>query len=336
MLDKIRNYWYNFWNKIVEIKQSIDSRVFSLLLLSIVLVAALTLSWFVSPPRNFPAGHVFSIEEGKTLSEIAKDLKDNRYINSETAFKFAVAGVFRSGNGAVAGDYIFEKKLSTFSLAYRIVFGKHHLDPVRVTIHEGLNKFEMAEVLARAMPSFDKERFIEIAPEGYLFPDTYFFVPNARPERVVEVMTNNFERQIEPYLEDIEGSGRTFEEVLTMASIVETEARQFETRRTISGILWKRIDENMPLQVDVTFKYVNGKVTHNLTLEDLEIDSPYNTYVYTGLPPTPIANPGLDSILATITPIDTPYYFFLADDSGETHYAATFDEHRNNKQIYLR
>lgn len=293
-------------------------------------------TWFVSPPNRFPAGHVFVIESGATLSEIADDLKTSDYIKSRAFFKAIVSLVFRSGNSAVAGDYVFERKLNVFSLARRIATGNHHLDPVRVTLQEGLNKFEVADILVRAMPSFNREKFLTIASEGYLFPDTYFFMPNSRPERVVEIMTENFERKLAPYVSEIEESGRSFGDVIAMASIVETEARQFETRRVIAGILWKRLDERIPLQVDVSFKYINGKATHDLTLADLEIDSPYNSYRYAGLPPTPIANPGLESILATLSPTETPYYFFLSDSLGEMHYAATFDEHRNNKQIYLR
>ena len=104
-----------------------------------------------------------------------------------------------------------------------------------------------------------------------------------------------------------------------------------ETRQIISDILWKRIETGMPLQVDVSFKYVNGKTTAQLTHADLAIDSPYNSYRYEGLPPTPIANPGLDSILAAITPKDTKYLFFLSDAHGTMHYAATFEEHKRIK-----
>ncbi len=92
----------------------------------------------------------------------------------------------------------------------------------------------------------------------------------------------------------------------------------------------------MPLQVDVSFKYINGKGTSELTGDDLEIDSPYNSYKYAGLPPTPIANPGLDSIRAALLPIESPYFYFLSDKDGVMHYAATFEEHKKNKLLYLR
>jgi UPF0755 protein len=104
----------------------------------------------------------------------------------------------------------------------------------------------------------------------------------------------------------------------------------------VAGILWNRITQKLPLQVDATFKYINGKTTATLTLADLQIDSPYNTYVYRGLPPTPINNPGLDAINAALHPIQTKYIYFLTGTDGAMHYAVTFDEHKKNKERYLK
>jgi UPF0755 protein len=130
--------------------------------------------------------------------------------------------------------------------------------------------------------------------------------------------------------------GRPIKDIIKMASIVEEEARTEETRETIAGILWKRLDEGMPLQVDSAFAFVNGKKdSRYISTEDLAIDSPYNTYVHKGLPPTAISNPGLDSIKATVHPIKTKYYFYLSDDQGNMHYGATLDQHIENKQKYL-
>jgi len=108
-----------------------------------------------------------------------------------------------------------------------------------------------------------------------------------------------------------------------------------ETRQIVAGILWERIALDMPLQVDVSFKYINGKVTKDLSLEDLKVDSLYNSYLYKGLPPTPISNPSLDSILATVTPIETDYLFFLTGRDGIMHYASTYATHLINKELFL-
>ena len=108
-----------------------------------------------------------------------------------------------------------------------------------------------------------------------------------------------------------------------------------ESRQIVSGILWKRLSLGMALQVDASFKYINGKGTKDLSLADLKIDSPYNSYLYKGLPPTPICNPGLGSIQAALTPTQTAYLFFLTDKTGNMHYAKTYAEHLLNKQKYL-
>jgi UPF0755 protein len=121
-----------------------------------------------------------------------------------------------------------------------------------------------------------------------------------------------------------------------MASILEAEARTTETRKIISGILWKRMEIGMPLQVDAPFQYIIGKNTFQLTTNDLKFDSPYNTYKYKGLPPGPIGNPGLDAISATVNPIKTNYLYYLSDVRGNMHYAKTFAEHVINKEKYLK
>ena len=121
-----------------------------------------------------------------------------------------------------------------------------------------------------------------------------------------------------------------------MASILENEARLYESRQIVAGILWKRISLKIALQVDAAFKYINGKTTEDLTLDDLKINSPYNTYNRLGLPPTPISNPGLLAIKAAVNPIKTQYLYFLSDKSGNMNYAITLEEHAENKWKYLK
>ncbi len=120
-----------------------------------------------------------------------------------------------------------------------------------------------------------------------------------------------------------------------MASLVEEEASNSTDRRIIAGILWRRLAHNMPLQVDAPFYYIIGKGSSQLTLKDLSMDSPYNLYKHTGLPPRPIDNPGLDAIVDTITPTTTDYLYFLSGRDGKMHYASTFEGHVANKGKYL-
>ena len=153
---------------------------------------------------------------------------------------------------------------------------------------------------------------------------------------MLAVFEENFNVKIKSIDDAIRAFKKPLKDIVIMASILEAEARTTETRRIIAGILWKRLDIGMPLQVDAAFQYIDGKTTFQLATSDLETDSPYNTYTRKGLPPTPITNPGLDAILATITPIKTPYLYYLTDKDGKMHYAVTHEGHLANKEKYLQ
>lgn len=292
-------------------------------------------SFFWNAPGEFENDTLVEIESGETLSEVSEKLKESNIIRSEFWFKI---GVYFSDktHGVKAGDYFFDEPQKVFTVSNRLAKGEYGLKPARVTIPEGLNVFQIADIFEERFDLFDKKDFIEMAPEGYLFPDTYFFLPNTRAEDVIERMKMNFEEKIKSVAGKINDSGKSLEEIIKVASIVEEEAITFEDRRKVSGIIWKRLSINMPLQVDATFIYVNGKNTYELTLEDLEIDSPYNSYRNTGLPPTPISNPGMESILAAIDPEETEYLYFLSDLAGNMYYAKDFEGHQVNRVNHLR
>ena len=263
-----------------------------------------------------------------------------KIIKSSFVFKTFMV-LFGGGRGLTAGDYYLENIQNVITLAWRFSHSRYDLKDVRITVPEGFNSKEIAELFGKQkkFTHFNQEKFITLATpyEGYLFPDTYLFLPNITVEDVIDVMLLNYQKRIETLASEIKAFGRPIRDVINMASIIEEEARTIETREIISGILWKRFDQGMPLQVDAAFVFVNGKKnSKDLTLEDLKIDSPYNTYVHRGLPPTPISNPGLDAIRATVHPIVTKYYFYLSDDEGNMHYAVTHDEHVANKEKYLR
>lgn len=303
----------------------------------IAILFVLVLGGFLaSPPQNFPAGQMISIEKGMTLAQVSDYLKEHSVIRSTLIFEATM--IVRSGDkGVLAGDYYFNDPLSVFSVASRLARAVYGLDPVRVTIPEGSTVNEMAQILKKQLADFDPVEFLSLAKdmEGYLFPDTYFFLPNETAPQVIKEMRDTFEKRVAEIQPAIDVSGHSLKEIVTMASLLEKEGVTFEDKRIISGILWKRIEIGMPLQVDAVFPYINGKNTYQLTLEDLKIDSPYNTYLYKGLPPGPIANPGLDSLKAAASPTASPYLFYLSDRHGEFYYARNFEEHKKNKQLYL-
>ena len=168
-----------------------------------------------------------------------------------------------------------------------------------------------------------------------MFPDTYYFPPNVAPAEVVSVMKRTFNEKIKGISEKIDQFGRPLDEVIIMASLLEKESHNFEDKQKIAGVLWQRIEIGMLLQVDAVFPYILGKDISRILFENLEIDSPYNTYLYLGLPPGAIANPGLDSIEAAVTPIKDSYLYYLADKEGNTHFSETFEEHKRKKELYL-
>lgn len=290
-------------------------------------------------PRPFPDQALVSIERGENFSEVASSLKEKGIIRSGFWLRIFVA--FWGGEKAiVAGDYYFPKALNIFSVAKKISKGQFGIVALKITLPEGLSSREMAEILVKELPAFNPKDFIDEVSknnqEGFLFPDTYFFTPNTKASNVILTMRENFARQTKDYEADILSSGRSLSEIVIMASIIEEESNgSLESKRIVSGILWKRLREGMPLQVDAPFVYHNGKNSYTLTKQDLSEDHPYNTYVNAGLPPSAITNPGIDSLRAAIAPTNTDYLYFLSDKKGNLYYAKDFEGHKRNRELYL-
>ena len=225
-----------------------------------------------------------------------------------------------------------------FGVSSRLTNGNFGLTPVRLTFPEGITTKQMSLILSDKLIDFDGEEFLKLSKdkEGYLFPDTYLFAPNTKPDEVIRVMKKNFDDKLLGINKAFSDFKKPLKDVVAMASILEAEARTTETRKVIAGILWKRLAMGMPLQVDAPFQYIIGKNTFQLTLADLKYDSPYNTYKYKGLPPGAIGNPGIDALLSAVTPTKSSYLFYLSDIRGNMHYANTFAEHVINKEKYLK
>lgn len=290
-------------------------------------------------PRPFPEQALITIERGEGLSQVAKTFKERGIIRSGfwlKTFVFLMGGEKR----VVAGDYYFPKATNIFTITDMIHNGKFGLIALKVTIPEGSSSFEIAEILKKEIPNINTDDFLkEVADnnyEGYLFPDTYFLTPNTKASDVILMMHENFARQLQPYEEDLAKSEKSLAEIVIMASIIEDESNgNLESKRIISGILWKRLRIEMPLQVDAAFQYYNGKNSYTLTKDDLAEDHEYNTYINKGLPPTAITNPGIDALRAAIAPTNTDYLYFLSDKHGNMYYAKTFEGHKRNRELYL-
>jgi UPF0755 protein len=309
---------------IQNIEQSIESRENKtnkkkiIIYTIIVLCFALFFYHFLlSAPKSFPVGSMINLDQGSSLRSISLELKNRSIIRSRTAFEAFVIILGREKH-VIAGDYYFENKLPVYLVAMRIAKGEHHIAPISITIPEGFDNDEIAEAFALKLNYFNKNKFILNAKDkqGILFPDTYFFLSTDNEDKVLSSMSKNFEKKFAPLRKDI--SGKTDREIIIMASIIEREAKGNGDREIISGILWRRLANGMPLQVDAA----------------------PDTYKTKGLPANPICNPGLDSIKAAIYVLKMhnlpPYLYYLHDKNGTIHYAKTFAEHNANIKKYLR
>ena len=316
---------------------------FFLIYFFVFIFASLFLTWVIPCHTN----GVFEVEQGQGLFQIAENLKSQKFIQTEFPFYFYILAKNESQN-LKSGVYLFTSDDNFISIAEKIISGKAHT--IKVTIPEGFNARQIDERLAKAglIQGGEFINFKQINPwvtsyklqvtslEGFLFPDTYHFSPSIGVEEIVKTFLHNFDKKLTPELrEEIEKQNKTIFEIITMASLIEKEVRTFEDKKMVSGILWKRLKSDIPLQVCPTIIYITGKQTTKISVEETKIDSPYNTYKYLGLPIGPICNPGLESILAAVYPEDSEYWYYLSTPKGETIFTRTLEEHNINKAKYL-
>ena len=292
----------------------------------------------LGPVSESSKERIFVVKSGESPAVISQKLQKEGLIRNAFVFRvyLKLTGLDKQ---IQAGSFRLSPEQSVKEISLSLTKGR--LDKW-VTIIEGLRKEEIATTLKKDF-DIDKEKFLRAAREGELFPDTYLIPVGADEEKILAVLDTNFEKK---FSDDLRAkatkNGLTQKEVLTLASIVEREARSKEERPVIAGILIKRWREGMSIAADATVQYALGYSNEeknwwrkNLTEEDLKINSPYNTRIKTGLPPGPICNPGLASIKAVVSPGESPYYFYLHDEDGKVHYARTFAEHQQNIRKYL-
>lgn len=314
----------------------INRRSRSILLL-LLLIGGWTYVDVIRAPLSFPVGELITISEGSTLPQISSDLHDHGVVRNKTALALLVR-MYGNADSIKAGDYLFKEPKNLFAVARIISIGAFGLEPLPVRIPEGSDTGDMALIFEKRLLRFDPEHFLKLATphEGYLFPDTYYFMPNVREEAIIQVMTDNFARRTEHLNTEVASLGKSWNEIVIMASIIEKEASRTTDRHKISGVLWHRLSIGMPLQVDATFFYTHDKGTYHITLAELrDASNPYNTYIHKGLPPGPIASPSVSSIEAAIRPTPMTALFYLADRSGNTYYSDTYAEHLRKKTLYV-
>jgi len=278
---------------------------------------------------------LFSVERGQSLFQIAENLEKEGLIKNKSLFDFYVItkGISRK---LQAGEYYLSSSMNIVGITKKIISGE--VAKREVTIPEGFTIKQIEERLNLKLPEADLE--------GFLFPDTYQFSYGVSAEEVVRKMLDNFDKKLAPYQNEISGAGLTLFETITMASLLEKEVKTKEEKEIVSGIFWKRIKEGRTLDSCATIAYILRRedwAAGAWTFEEMrkeiargkEIDSPYNTYKYLGLPLGPICNPGLESIMAAICPQNSEYWYYLSTPEGETVFSKTLEEHNTAQAKYL-
>ena len=289
--------------------------------------------------KNNKTTKIFVIPKGQSLNNIIKDLSKQELIRNRIVFYLIVKklGIEKK---IQAGDYRLSPSMDAYQIAKTLTHGT--LD-IWVTIIEGLRKEEVAQIIARDF-GIPETEFIKAAKEGYLFPDTYLIPKNASLQTIIKIFEDNFYQKINDDLKkQLEKKGLSLDEALIIASLIEREAKFADDRPLVASVILNRLNEKMKLDIDATIQYALGYQVEektwwkkNLTRQDLEINSPYNTYKFEGLPPTPICNPGLSSIKAIINAPKTDYFFYISDKTGHLHFAKDLTEHNENIKKYLR
>lgn len=296
------------------------------------------------------------IEAGTSTTGIANALEERDLIRSPLAFRIFARRTGVEGK-LQAGTFVLSPAMTLGEIIGALHNGK--AQEIAVTIPEGFTVTDIDALLAkknlaatgaflRCTQECDLQEFGFLPPrtafalraggvEGYLFPDTYFVIVEGFSTEVFlrRLLTTFRTEVIDEFGEEGESSGRSFHEILTMASLIEEEASTDAERPIIAGILWRRFDDGRGLGVDATVRYILEKPSTAISTGDLNVDSPYNTRKFRGLPPGPIANSGIKSIEAALHPTDSPYWYYLHDREGKIHYAVTNEEHNLNRIEYL-
>lgn len=316
--------------------------ILSLVALAIVLVGATSVMTDLRPVDRSGNARVVIIPSGASAVDIGRQLHAAGLIRRPA--DFVVAARARGVSGSLQwGEYRLSPAMGLLEIVDAIVLGR--VVEYAVTIPEGATADEIVHALAtKNLADHDRlsmlvrtgartfeyaflRALLEPSLEGYLFPDTYQ-IPRYRDERdIVRMFLDRFAEVIVPRWQ-ANGAGRSLHEIVTLASLIEREAKLPAERPLIAGVLYNRLRRGWPLQVDATVLYALGRRRGPVTLKDLEADSPYNTYRYKGLPPGPIASPGLAAIEATLDPAPTDYLFYVARPDGSHVFSKTYEEHK--------
>lgn len=311
-----------------------------IIILAVLVIFIMASSFYVykqitAPLNDQASSKAFLIEKGEGLEQIAARLEKEELIKKDTWF---VLYIFYQGCAGQlqAGQYELSSSMNIPQIAKKIVKGEAISQEITVTIPEGFTLKQIDARLGQAGLIKAGELLEQSQLEGYLFPDTYRLNQEASLDEIIAKMRENFDRKVNNLISEIEKQGKTLKQIIIMASLLEKEVLTDQDRRIVSGIFWKRLKNNYPLESCATIAYILRIDKWRYSVEDTKIESSYNTYQNIGLPPGPICNPGLSAIRAAVEPQENEYYFFLSKPDGQTVFSQTLEEHNKNKAKYLQ
>lgn len=320
---------------------------------AVIMATAVFFAFYLfSPVSKSEESIVFSVSERESLQSVADRLSEKRLIRHSLSLTL-LGGAFYKMRTVKAGEYFIAPQESPFSIARKLAIGAPRKEK-NISIPEGWTVQDIAAYLEHN-GFFSQQEFMRTLQsdwgasysflagvstqthfEGYLFPDTYRVFENASPRDIIKKMFDNFQKKFsDDFRKDAHEKGKSINEIIILASIIEREVRSDDDRAKIADIFYRRMILGMPLQADSTVNYITGKQTPSLSAADTLIDSPYNTYRFKGLPPSAICNPGLSSITAALYPQQNDFLYFLTKKDGSTAFSKTFEEHVQNKRQYL-
>lgn len=297
--------------------------------------------YYTAPPKDFITQTV-TIEPGTPLREITAALEEASVVRSALGLEL-IFSFFEDSTQIKAGTYEFTEPMDARVVARILVEGQFGNDLLSITFVEGLSAAAYGSVAAKTLETFDQEQWKKLteASEGSLFPDTYHIPPAFTTSELFALMTETHADLMREFEQEIASSTYSEQEIVILASILEREANDETSMRTVAGIFSNRLEIGMPLQADATIEYalespLGELPPGQLATELRELESPYNTYKNPGLPPTPIGNPGRLAIEAVLNPISSDYFYYITGDDGVFYYATTYNQHLTNIERYLR
>ncbi len=340
-------------NKSLVLKTKFAKSLFiiGVIVIAFFVIIAFIYTSFFSATQSKAELEQFTITVGNDDSrEVGEQLKNQGFIKNEKAFYIALLGLKGINSVCVdcisSGAYKISKSMNVWQIAKVFKKGPYMK---WVIIPEGLRKEQIAEILAQTLGWNEQEKSDWVTKytamkydylEGVYFPETYLIPVNETGLEIAQRFINKFNEKFAPYSNKFVQENIKWTTALKIASIIQREAAGKDDMPLIAGIIWNRLLNDMKLEIDATLQYARGDTGNGwwspISIADKQIDSGYNTYLYKGLPPHPIANPGIDAIEAVLNPTETKCFYYLHDNDRNIHCAETYEEHLENIEKYLK